>query len=279
MAFALLLLLGLGLAGWMYRTAQADPVARRAQVPLPGLTQPLRVVLLSDIHVAKPDMPPERLARIVAQVNALRPDIVLIAGDFLGDGYLHTQVTPAEAIAPLRALRSRLGTYAVLGNHDHWNDPSAISAALRANGIRLLVNEAVQVGPLVLGGLNDDFTDRAEMARTVAAMEGLTGARLILSHSPDPFAEMPRDVPLMLAGHTHCGQISFPLVGALTYESDHGARYGCGEVSEDGRRLIVGGGLGTSVLPLRLGAVPELWLIELRPSTILPIADGEGDHP
>ena len=263
----------------MYRTAQADPVVRRAEAALPGLAEPLRAILLSDIHVARPDMPPERLARIVAQVNALRPDIVLIAGDFLGDGYFHTQVSPAEAIAPLRLLHARLGTFAVLGNHDHWNDAPAITAALRSNGIRLLVNEAAQAGPLVLGGLDDDFTDRADMSRTLAAMQGLPGARLILSHSPDPFAHMPRDVPLMLAGHTHCGQIRFPLVGALTYESDHGSRYGCGEVSEEGKRLIVGAGLGTSVLPLRLGAVPELWLIELRPAHILPVADGEGNHP
>ena len=263
----------------MYRTAQADPVVRRAQVALPGLIRPLRAVLLSDIHVARPDMPPERLARIVAQVNTLWPDIVLIAGDFLGDGWLHTPVPAAEAVAPLRGLRSRLGTFAVLGNHDHWNDAPAISAALRANGIRLLVNEAAQVGPLVLGGVDDDFTRRADMSRTLAAMEGLPGARLILSHSPDPFAHMPGDVPLMLAGHTHCGQISFPLIGALTYESDHGSRYGCGAVSEEGKRLIVGAGLGTSVLPLRLGAVPELWLIELRPAPILPIEDGEGNHP
>ena len=250
----------------MYRTATADPVIRRAEVALPGLAQPLRAILLSDIHVAQPDMPPERLARIVAQVNALRPDLVLIAGDFVGDGWLQTEVLPRDAVAPLRGLRTRLGTYAVLGNHDHWNDAPAIGAALRENGIRLLVNEAVQAGPLALGGLDDDFTRRADMSRTLRAMEGLAGARLLLSHDPDPFAHMPRDVPLMLAGHTHCGQISFPLIGAITYESDYGARYGCGEVEEEGRRLIVGGGLGTSVLPLRLGAVPELWLIELRPA-------------
>lgn len=266
MALVLLFALGVALVGWMYWTARADPVVRRAEVALPGLTEPVRAFLLSDIHVAGPDMPPERLARIVAQVNALRPDIVLIAGDFLGDGDLQSAVSPAEAIAPLRALRSRLGTFAVLGNHDHWNDTPAIAAALRANGIRLLVNEAAHAGPLAIGGVDDDFIDRADLPRTLRAMEGLTGGRLILSHSPDAFPAMPRDVPLMLAGHTHCGQISFPLVGAWTYESDHGARYGCGEVNEAGRRLIVSGGLGTSVLPLRLGAPPELWVIDLRPA-------------
>jgi predicted MPP superfamily phosphohydrolase len=265
-ALLLLAALGCAAAAWMYRTARADPVVRRAEAELPGLAAPLRAVLLSDIHVAKPDMPPERLARIVAQVNALAPDIVLIAGDFIGDGWLQTQVPPAEAVAPLRALRSRLGTFAVLGNHDHWNDAPAIAAALRANGVRLLVNEAVQAGPLALGGLDDDFTRRADVSATLRAMERLSGARLILSHDPDPFAHLPADVPLMLAGHTHCGQISLPLVGAYTYESDYGARYGCGEVREAGRRLIVGGGLGTSVLPLRLGAVPEIWLIALRPA-------------
>jgi hypothetical protein len=265
-ALAFLTLAGLALTLWCYGIAVSAPVVRRASIAiLPLGTPPLRAVLLSDIHVAGPDMPPERLARIVAQVNALAPDIVLIAGDFVGDGYLQRRIPPAEAVRPFAALRARLGTWAVLGNHDHWNDPSAIRIALAASNVRLLTNQAAQVGPLALGGLDDDFTGRADLAATLARMRGLSGTRLILSHSPDPFADTPADVPLFLAGHTHCGQLRFPLVGALTYEIRNGARFGCGEVNEEGRRLIVSAGLGTSVLPFRLGAVPDLWLIELRP--------------
>jgi predicted MPP superfamily phosphohydrolase len=262
--------LGLALAGWAYWTAISDPVVREAEVRLPGWPEgapPITAVLISDLHVAGPDMPPERLARIVAQINALRPDIVLIAGDMISDKRLATRHYPfREAMAPLAGLRSRLGSFAVMGNHDHWRDTGAAHRALAAANVRVLDNDAVAVGPLALGGLDDDFTGRAEWPRTLAAMRTLRGGRLILSHSPDPFAEMPGDIGLMLAGHTHCGQIRLPLIGALESVSDYGTRFECGLIRERGRTLIVTAGLGTSVVPLRLGAAPDLWLIRLGPA-------------
>jgi uncharacterized protein len=266
---AVLALLGLALAGWAYWTAVSDPVVREAAVELPGWPEgapPIRAVLISDIHVAGPDMPPERLERIVVQINALRPDIVLIAGDLVSDKRTATRHYGfAEAMAPLAGLRARLGTYAVMGNHDHWRSTAEAHRALAAAGVRVLDNDAVPAGPLALGGLDDDFTDRAEVERTASAMRALPGAKLLLSHSPDPFARMPGDVTLMLAGHTHCGQIRLPLYGAIIHVSDFGDRYECGLIREGGRTLIVTAGVGTSVVPLRLGARPDIWLIRLRP--------------
>lgn len=262
-----LVALGLGIAGWAYWTAIGDPVVRRAELRMddwPAGARPVRIALISDIHVSGPDMPPSRLARIVAQVNALSPDLVLIAGDLVSDKRSATRTYPfAQAVAPIAALRPRLGTFAVLGNHDHWRDTDGARRALDAVGVRVLNNEAVRAGPLSLGGLDDDFVGRADPAATIMAMRRLPGARLLLSHSPDPFAELPRDIGLMVAGHTHCGQIRLPLIGALTSVSRFGDRYECGLIEEEGRRLIVTAGVGTSILPLRLGAVPDLWLITL----------------
>ena len=253
---------------WGYVSAIRTPSVRHTAVELPGLKQgtgPLRLVLISDIHVAGPDMPPKRLRRIVSQINALRPDVVLIAGDFVSDKRPATRYySLAEAIAPLRALKPRLATVAVLGNHDHWRDVGQATQALQAAGVILLSNDARRVGPLAIGGLDDDFTGRADVPRTVAAMLKLPGARILLSHSPDPFPDVPADVSLMLAGHTHCGQIAPPLIGPLATASRHGERYACGLVRERGKTLIVGAGLGTSMLPLRIGALPEIWLVELR---------------
>jgi predicted MPP superfamily phosphohydrolase len=267
--FALVVALGLALTGWAYWTAIADPVVREAELALPGWpagAPPIRAVLISDLHVAGPDMPPERLARIVAQVNALRPDLVLIAGDFVSDKRIATRHYPqAEAAAPLAGLRARLGVVAVLGNHDHWRDTAGARAALAAAHVRLLDNDAVQMGPLAVGGLDDAFTRRDDLGRTLAAMRALPGARILLSHSPDPFPRLPGDVTLMLAGHTHCGQIRLPFLGAISTMSDYGQRYACGLVRENGHTLIVTAGLGTSGLPLRLGAVPDLWLLHLGP--------------
>lgn len=266
----LVLLLGLvalAVVAWGYAGATSTPVVRKARLALAGWpagAPPVRALLISDIHVAGPDMPPARLAGIVARINALEPDLVLIAGDLVSDKRTATRFySMAEAVAPLAALRPRLGTIAVLGNHDHWRDAGAAAAALRAAGITLLDNDAVQAGPLAVGGLDDAYTGRHDLPATLKAMAALEGARLLISHSPDPFPDVPGSVPLMVAGHTHCGQISLPLIGPLATMSDHGERYACGLIRENGKALVVGAGVGTSLLPLRIGAVPDMWLLEL----------------
>jgi predicted MPP superfamily phosphohydrolase len=265
----LMVAIGLALLGWCYWTAIADPVVREADVALPGWpagAAPVRALLMSDLHVAGPDMPPERLARIVEQANALHPDIVLIAGDFISDRRASTRnYSFVDAVAPLAGLRSRLGTVAVLGNHDHWRNAAEARAALQRIGVRVLNNDSAEIGPLAVGGLDDAFTHHQDLGAMLNALRALPGARIILSHSPDPFPDLPRDVTFMLAGHTHCGQIRLPLIGALSTMSAYGDRYACGLIRENGRTLIVSAGLGTSILPLRLGAVPDMWLIRLGP--------------
>lgn len=254
--------------GYMVSVALRDPVVRRANVAMPDWPRgaaPLRVVLLADVHVGPPDMPSSRLKRIVGQVNALDPDLVLIAGDFISDKRWRRLENFAEAIAPLGELQASRGIYAVQGNHDHWRGKE-VPIALQATKIRLLTNEAARVGPLSLGGVDDAFTGHDKLPETIAAMRRLPGSRVLLTHTPDVTPEVPDDVTLILAGHTHCGQISFPLVGALYYESKYDDRFGCGVTSGGGaKRVITSAGLGTSMLALRLGAVPDVWLITLGP--------------
>ena len=145
MLLAALAVSALAVLGWSYRTARLDPVVRHASHALPGYDgPPITALLISDIHVAGPDMPPERLARVVGQINALRPDLVLIAGDLVSDKRTATRYySMAEAVAPLGGLRPRIGTFAVLGNHDHWRNAVEAAAALAAANITLLSNDAV----------------------------------------------------------------------------------------------------------------------------------------
>jgi predicted MPP superfamily phosphohydrolase len=250
-----------------YREATSDPRLRTARIALEGWpagARPVRAVLVSDLHVAGPDMPPERLRRIVDRINALRPDLVLIAGDLVSDRRLSTRRYPLrEAVAPLAALRAPLGVVAVLGNHDHWRDATAARAALRSAAVMVLDNRAAAIGPLAIGGVDDDFTGHARLQEVVQAVRALRGARLLLSHSPDPFRQVPSDFGLTLAGHTHCGQIVLPWIGAFATMSRYGDRYRCGFVREHGKLLLVTAGVGTSVAPLRIGAPPEIWLLTL----------------
>ncbi|WP_114954535.1 metallophosphoesterase [Sphingosinicella terrae] len=265
----LLLVAVLAFVAWCYRNATARPVIREASVMLPRWPAgqpPIRLLLLSDVHVAAPDMTPSRLAEIVWQIEAASPDIVLIAGDLVSDRRIATgHYSLRQAVAPFERLRPRLGVFAVLGNHDHWRDSREATEALEAVGVRLLDNEAVRAGPLAIGGLDDAFTGHDDLQATLEAMSRAGGARVLLSHSPDPFAELPSGTGLMLAGHTHCGQIRLPLYGAISTMSDHGERYACGRVDERDNSLIVTSGVGTSIMPLRLGAPPDMWLITVGP--------------
>lgn len=257
------------LAKGAYDTLRA-PVVERLVVESPALApgaRPVTIALLSDIHVAGPDMPPERLARIVAGVNALEPDLVAIAGDLVSEKRTASHIyTAEEAVAPLGGLVAPLGVVVVPGNHDHWFGWEKLDAALaRLPRVRVLRNEAATIGPLVIGGVDDDFTRRSDLPATIAAMAGKPGVRVMLSHSPDVFPQVPTDVPLTLAGHTHCGQIAWPWGGSPATMSAYGALYACGVKRQFGKTLVTTAGLGTSLLPLRLFTHPEVWLIEIRP--------------
>lgn len=251
-----------------YRNARADPIVRRAAVALPGWpagAPPITIALLSDIHMESAAMDEPRLARAVGRVNALRPDLVVIAGDFVeGRGRDEAARAIPLLARPLARLRAPLGVAAVLGNHDHWTDPQPLAAMLRRIGVVLLSNDARAVGPLALGGLDDEATHHLRLAPTLRALARLRGAGVMIAHSPAIAPRLPARVRLLLAGHTHCGQVVLPIVGPPIQVTS--AHYRCGVVHDPGRTIIVTAGLGTSNLPIRYGAPPDLWLIRVGPS-------------
>ncbi len=268
-AALVLFLIALALPLLGYRNAIADPVVRNANVGFqswPRDAPPVRVALLSDIHVQGPDLPPERMARIVEQVNRERPDLILIAGDFSGDRTLSTRFySEPEIAASLKGLKAPLGVFAVLGNHDHWRDGPAMRRAVDAAGIPVLVNQAVRAGPLTIAGADDIHTRNADVEVLTRAAAALPVPTLVLSHSPDIGPILPPRFGLVLAGHTHCGQIVLPLIGRLATASRYGERYACGIIREPGRTTIVSAGIGNSVLPFRFGAPPDFWMISMGP--------------
>jgi predicted MPP superfamily phosphohydrolase len=251
------------LLAYGYNQALRDPIVRSIHLEEPSWprgVRPIRLVLMSDLHVQGPDMPPERLARIVAMVNKLHPDIVVLAGDYTSSAYFATRTySLPEAVAPLRLLNARLGKIAVLGNHDRDNVADS-RAALEEVGLTVLENEAIEIGPLAIGAVHWG------LKKALRRLRERNGIKILVAHGPDPFPRLPDDVSLMLAGHTHCGQIVLPLIGALTTGSKYGRRYMCGVVHGQNNMLIVTAGLGTSRVPLRLNAPPDIWLISLEPA-------------
>jgi predicted MPP superfamily phosphohydrolase len=245
--------------------ARSMPVVHRATIRLPHWPagrKPVTVALIADIHMASATMDEARLARVVDRIAALHPDLAIYAGDFIeGRGEAEAAAALPILARQLGRLRPPLGSVAVLGNHDHWTDPKAVAATLAKAGITVLVNNAVERGPLALGGADDPATDHADIGRTAAAMRRRPGARVMIAHSPDIAPKLPADVSLLLAGHTHCGQVVLPLIGPPIDVAN--ARYRCGMIRDSGHLTIVTGGLGTSDVPIRIGAPPDIWLIRL----------------
>jgi uncharacterized protein len=263
LAFALLI-------GRGYWNATRDPIVRTASVHVKDWRKgapPITALLISDIHIAGPDMPPERVMRIARGLNALKPDIVLIAGDLVSEKTLATRLySRAEVVAPLKAFAAPLGVVIAMGNHDHWFDEAGMSGEITKAGLTVLRNEAIVRGPLVIGGVDDDYTHHADLARTYAAMDKLSGVRIILTHSPDIIPDLPAPVAAVFAGHTHCGQILRPFSGKpLSSVTRYGDRFQCGDITDKGQRVFVTAGLGTSVIWLRYGALPDAWLVTLGP--------------
>ena len=254
-----------------YRNATADPLVRRLTVEVPEYpadAPPVRILLFSDLHVHGPDMPPARVERIVRQINALHPDIIAGAGDFIGNLWFGREYPVDESVAPLGRLKARLGVVAVLGNNDYEAGGSVVSAALKRLGVDVLVNQAVAAGPIAVGGFDGRVYPwrqlKAAREKTDAAMASAPGVKVLVSHRPDEFASAPDFVRIVLAGHTHCGQIVLPLFGPVQTGSDFGRRYSCGVIREGSRIVVVTAGLGTSHVPLRIGAPPDMWLIDVR---------------
>jgi predicted MPP superfamily phosphohydrolase len=266
--FWLLVAAGLLLLAWMYREAARMPVLRETEIALPGYpadARALRVALLTDTHMGGPDQSPARLERIVAAVNALNPDLILLGGDYKGEAKLPGFSYSREAAAaPLAGLRAPLGVVAVLGNHDHWDDAKAWTRLLEREGIIVLRNQAVRRGPVTIGGIDDAYTGHHDLPATLAAARALGGGTILLSHGALPFKESEGPLPPFLAGHTHCGQIALPFFGPVYLPYKHPIRYACGRYDAPQGTIIVSGGVGTSNLPLRLNAPPDYWLITFR---------------
>lgn len=250
-------LLGLSAAAEAYTFER--PVQKRA---IRGLTAPLRVAFLTDLHLG-PYMGRRQLSEWIIASNELRPDLVLFGGDLVDQFY---QGDLREVMELLPELRSKHGVYAVLGNHDRtrFRNLEPLLEAFTASGVQLLVNRGVQLrDDLYLAGIDDWRTGHPDVQRALGLKTG--AARLLLSHNPDAIPDLPTDIDLVLSGHTHGGQIRLPLLGPLVTSSEYGRRFAEGWVDAP-MPAFVSRGLGVTMLPFRLFCPPELVLLDLLPA-------------
>lgn len=248
----------------------------------PGLK--LRIAMLADPHLVEPWMTLGRWQRIINAANALEPDMHLLLGDYVaGHLYRTGTVKVADGAKIAATLKAPLGTFAICGNHDWWDDKSAqtrksgptiAQTAFEDVGIPVLENKAVRIAngdkPFWLTGTSSivalykgrgRFKSLAMLAETLAQVTDDSPV-IHMAHEPDLFTEIPERVCLTVSGHTHGGQVRVfgysPMV-----PSQYGNRFAYGHIVEDGRHLIVSGGLGCSIFPVRFGSPPEIVVLEL----------------
>lgn len=213
-----------------------------------------KIVFVSDFHIAKNER--KRLQKIVNTINEIEPDLVLSGGDFI-KGHDGKYTLPIEEqVKEFKKLKAPMIT--VLGNHDGWYDKDWVRETLQANGIIVLENSNTKFEGLSIAGVEDIQTGFPDVEMALIGTEHPT---ILLSHSPDIYYDVHEKVELILAGHLHGGQIYLPFIGALNVPSNYGNKFVRGLIEETHNKMLVTKGLGTSILPLRFGAIPEIIVI------------------
>lgn len=221
----------------------------------------VKIVFASDFHI-KP-YGQKRLEKIVEIINKQNPDVVVSAGDFVCGHTEHSTMHPQKIAEGLAKVKSKYGFYTTLGNHDGWYDRWYIKELLEKQNIKVLnnKNEKLQINgkEIFIAGVEDMMTAFPNMED---ALKGTKTPTILLTHTPDVFPDIPRNVNLTLAGHTHGGQVRLPIIGPIFTASNYGNKYAIGFIEENGKKLITTRGIGVSILPFRFNCPPEIVVIE-----------------
>ena len=269
-ALAIILLVFGGLALWAFLIEPSRLVVHEETIQIanwPNELSGLRIAVMSDIHTGSPFINEAKLQRIVDLTNQQNPDLIVLLGDYMVSTSWHShRVEPEVIAAGLKDLKAPLGVYAALGNHDWWYNGGKVRRAFEENGIRVLDNEVAEIkwkdASFWLVGLADLWTRPQQVDETLAKVP--TGSAMIaITHNPDVFPNVPRNVQLLLAGHTHGGQVNIPLIGTPITPSNYGDKYTAGHLFENDHHLFVTTGIGTSIFPVRFLVPPEIVMLTI----------------
>ncbi|HEX7974884.1 MAG TPA: metallophosphoesterase [Anaerolineales bacterium] len=236
----------------------------RLELPnLPPEFHGYRLVQISDFHIGT-WMSRVELAQAVGMVNRLKPDLVAITGDFVTED---PECYVDDLAGALSKLSSKDGVFAVLGNHDHWTDPTVMRRALRLGGVSELCNtfRTLQRGAacLHIAGVDCSMVGLDRLDQVLERLPAQGGA-VLLAHEPD-FADRSaasRRFDLQISGHSHGGQVCLPLVGPL-FLPRCARKYPSGFYRVGGMILYTNRGLGTAKFQLRINCPPEITVFTL----------------
>jgi predicted MPP superfamily phosphohydrolase len=247
--------------GLLYSRLDIEVTHRRIRLArLPKSFEGFRIAQLSDIHIG-PFMPADEVRRCVTITNQLKANLVVMTGDYLS----WDPAPQGEVVQALAGLRAPYGVFGSLGNHESLTDTEeSITRLFATQGIRILRQESAPIrlggDTLNLIGLDDSITDDKVVEHLV--MPGTVN--ILLNHNPNDFDQaVELGIDLMLAGHTHGGQLSLEFLRRGLALIRLETPYVSGWYEKSGGQLYVNRGIGTTILPIRLGARPEITVLEL----------------
>lgn len=240
-----------------------------------------KIVAISDLHGGSNSITEKKIREIVKRANEQNADIIVLLGDYVSqtNGIGTPLKMPVETIAEnLKGLQAKYGVFGVSGNHDGWHNDNIIRSAFNKAGIRMLEDELAVIEKngkkLRILGLRDHLKINSpkvftENIKQLIEKNEQVGDLIVLEHSPDVFPWITKenliskDLKLVLAGHTHGGQVWFPVLGSLIVPSSHGQKYAFGHIRENDFDLFVTTGIGTSILPIRFFIPPEIAVLTI----------------
>lgn len=276
-AILLLLAIAIWLAAWAFWYEPDSLTVKNYDIKVsdfPAAFDNFKIVVISDIHGGSNFITEERIRKVVELANAQNPDLIVLLGDYVSQQYFDRaklKMPMAKIADSLQGLQAKQGVYAVLGNHDGWYDDAIVRRELERVGCRVLENEAVIIeqneAKFRLLGLKDalrfkDWNDYSIQAKKALEKVEPTGKIIVLEHNPDAIPALlsgfatPNDLSLILAGHTHGGQVNLPLIGAPIVPANK--KYTIGLIEENGVQIFVTPGIGTSIFPVRFRVPPEI---------------------